>query len=157
MNENFKHQTALIYVRLSSKKQEDGMSKEVQEEKCRAFCEKEEMSVKAVYYENKSALHGSKRPVFEEILALQKTKDRVDVIMVYTLNRLTRNHPDFYFIRELVDKYNTKIVFVKENMIIQKPFKSYEKYFFNPDFVFSRILMMLGSNSHTKKFHMCNI
>ena len=131
MNENFKHQTALIYVRLSSKKQEDGMSKEVQEEKCRAFCEKEEMSVKAVYYENKSALHGSKRPVFEEILALQKTKDRVDVIMVYTLNRLTRNHPDFYFIRELVDKYNTKIVFVKENMVIQKPFKSYEKYFFN--------------------------
>ena len=56
----------------------------------------------------KSALHGSKRPVFEEILARQKTKDKVDVIMVYTLNRLTRNHPDFYFIRELVDKYNTK-------------------------------------------------
>lgn len=131
MKSTLKTISALIYIRLSSKKQEDGMSKEVQEEKCREFCQKEGMLVKDVYYENKSALHGSKRPVFEEILARQKTKDKVDVIMVYTLNRLTRNHPDFYFIRELVDKYNTKVIFVKENMSIQKPFKSYEKYFFN--------------------------
>ena len=131
MNTILKHLSVLIYIRLSSKKQEDGMSKEVQEEKCREFCEKEEMVIKDICYENKSALHGSKRPIFEEILARQKTKDRVDVIMVYTLNRLTRNHPDFYFIRELVDKYDTKIIFVKENMSIQKPIKSYEKYFFN--------------------------
>lgn len=131
MYENLKNLSAVIYIRLSSKKQEDGMSKELQEEKCREFCKKLGMIIQDILYENKSAIHGANRPVFENILARQKTKYKVDVIMVYTLNRLTRNHPDFYFIRELVDKHNTKIVFVKENMVIQKPFKSYEKYFFN--------------------------
>ena len=120
-----------IYIRLSSKSQEDGMSRDTQEKECRKYCKKHGIIVRNVYYENKSALYGSNRPIFKEILECQKTKDRVDVIMVYTLNRLTRNQPDFYFIRELVDKYDTKIVFVKENLTIQKPFKSYEKYLFN--------------------------
>lgn len=131
MLKGLKNLSAVVYIRLSSKKQEDGMSKELQNEKCCEFCQKAGMTLKSVLYENKSAMYGSNRPVFEKILAQQKTKHKVDVIVVYTLNRLTRNHPDFYFIRELVDKHNTKVVFVKENMIIQKPFKSYEKYFFN--------------------------
>ena len=131
MNNSLKNLLANIYLRLSSKKQEDGMSKEIQETECRKYCEKEGIIVKNIFYENESAMIPNNRPVFEDLIARQKTKDRVDVIMVYTLNRLTRNHPDFYYIRELVDKFNTKIIFVKENMIIQKPFKSYEKYLFN--------------------------
>ena len=45
MKSTLKTISALIYIRLSSKKQEDGMSKEVQEEKCREFCQKEGMLV----------------------------------------------------------------------------------------------------------------
>ena len=72
-NLNFKNLTAIAYIRLSSKKQEDGMSKEVQEKACREFCKKEGLILKNVYYENKSALRPGKRPVFNEIITKQKT------------------------------------------------------------------------------------
>ena len=138
---------AIIYIRLSSKKQEDGMSKETQEVECRKYCEKEGLNIHQVYYENKSAMFGSFRPVFHEIVARQKTANKVNVLVFYSINRLTRNHPDFYLIRELVDKYDTKVVFVKEGMTIQKPFKSHEKYFFN----------ILVSNAEYEVAHMNEI
>ena len=69
-----------------------------------------------------------KRPVFNELIARQKTKDRADAIIVYALNRLARNPVDFYKIRELIDKHNTTFVFVRECLTVSKPFKAHEKY-----------------------------
>lgn len=128
---NYKQESAEGYIRLSSRNQEDGMSRKTQEKECRKYCEKNGIILRNIYYENKSAIEPYKRPVLNAIIARQKTKDKADIIVTYSLNRLTRNHPDFYFFRELVDKHDTKIVFVKENIIIQKPFKSYEKYLTN--------------------------
>lgn len=53
-----------IYIRLSSKSQEDGMSKETQERECRKYCEENGIIVRNVYYENKSAMTPYNRPVF---------------------------------------------------------------------------------------------
>ena len=63
-----------IYIRLSSKSQEDGMSRDTQEKECRKYCKKHGIIVRNVYYENKSALYGSNRPIFKEILECQKKK-----------------------------------------------------------------------------------
>lgn len=117
-----------IYIRLSSKSQEDGMSKETQERECRKYCEENGIIVRNVYYENKSAMTPYNRPVFYEMVAKQQSKDRADIIVSFCINRLTRNQVDFYPIRALVDEYNTKIIFVKERMVIEKPFKAHEKF-----------------------------
>ena len=117
-----------IYIRLSSKSQEDGMSKETQENECQKYCEANGITVRNVYYENKSAMTPYDRPVFYKMIANQQSKDRADVIISFCINRLTRNQYDFYPIEVLVDKFDTKIIFVKENMTISKPFKSHEKF-----------------------------
>ena len=88
-----------IYIRLSSKSQEDGMSKETQEKECRKYCEENGIIVRNVYYENKSAMTPYNRPVFYEMVAKQQSKDRADIIVSFCINRLTRNQVDFYPIR----------------------------------------------------------
>lgn len=117
-----------IYIRLSSKPQENGMSKETQEKECRKYCKEHGILVRNIYYENKSGMTPYNRPVFYEMIAKQQSKDRADVIISFCLNRLTRNQNDFYPIRVLVDEFDTKIVFVKENIMIEKPFKAHEKF-----------------------------
>lgn len=117
-----------IYIRLSSKKQEDGMSKETQEKECRKYCEEHGITVRNIYYENKSGITPYNRPVFYEMITKQQTKYRADIIISFCVNRLTRNQVDFYPIRTLVNEYGTKIIFVKENIAIEKPFKAHEKF-----------------------------
>lgn len=128
MSKLLKMLIADIYIRLSSKSQEDGMSRETQERECRKYCEMHGIKVRNVYYENKSGMTPYNRPVFYEMIAKQQSKDRADVIVCFCINRLTRNQVDFYPIRSLVDEYNTQIVFVKENMVIKKPFQAHEKF-----------------------------
>ena len=128
MSRPLKTPIADIYIRLSSKSQEDGMSRETQERECRKYCETHGITVRNIYYENKSGMTPYNRPVFYEMIAKQQSKDRADVIVCFCINRLTRNQVDFYPIRWLVNEYNTQIVFVKENMVIKKPFYAHEKF-----------------------------
>ena len=123
-----KESIADLYIRLSSKPQEKGMSKTFQIKECKKYCKNKGYKVRNIYYENKSAKTPDKRPVFNELIERQKTKDRADVIVVYAVNRLARNHVDFYQIREPIDKYNTEFVFVRECLTVKKPFKAHQKY-----------------------------
>ena len=107
-----KESIADFYIRLSSKPQEKGMSKTFQIKECKRYCKNKGYKVRNIYYENKSAKTPEKRPVFNELIARQKTKDRADVIVVYAVNRLARKPVEFYQKRELVDKYNTEIVII---------------------------------------------
>ena len=123
-----KKEIADIYIRLSSKNQEDGMSKETQEEKCRDYCKKHKLTVRNVYYENCSAITPNIRPVFNKIILNQQTPNKADYLVTYCVNRFTRNHIDFYQAEIIIDKFGTKIAFVKENQVVQKPMKSYETF-----------------------------
>ena len=78
-----KESIADFYIRLSSKPQEKGMSKTFQIKECKRYCKNKGYKVRNIYYENKSAKTPEKRPVFNELIARQKTKDRADVIVVY--------------------------------------------------------------------------
>lgn len=116
-----------LYLRLSSKPQEKGLSRETQEEKCREYCKKQGYIVRNIYYENKSAMKAHKRPVFEEMIAEQH-KNKADVIISFCLNRLVRNQYDFEPLEELVDKLDMKIICLQDNLVVQKPFKAHEKF-----------------------------
>ena len=86
--------TVDIYNRLSSITQEKGLSKETQEEKCREYCTKHCYQVRNIYYENCSAMKAHKRPVFAKMIA-EQYKNKADMIIAFSLNRLTRNPYDF--------------------------------------------------------------
>lgn len=119
--------TADLYIRLSSKSQEKGLSKETQEEKCKEQCKKLGYVVRNIYYENKSAMKAHKRPVFEQMIEEQH-KNKADIIISFCLNRLVRNQYDFEPLEELVDKLDMKIICIQDNLVVQKPFKAHEKF-----------------------------
>ena len=119
--------TVDIYNRLSSITQEKGLSKETQEEKCQEYCTKHGYQVRNVYYENCSAMKAHKRPVFAKMIA-EQYKNKADVIIAFSLNRLTRNPYDFEELENLVDKLNITIVCLQDNLVITKPFKAHEKF-----------------------------
>ena len=119
--------TADLYIRLSSKSQEKGLSRETQEEKCKEQCKKLGYVVRNSYYENKSAMKAHKRPVFEQMIAEQH-KNKADIIISFCLNRLVRNQYDFEPLEELVDKLDMKIICIQDNLVVQKPFKAHEKF-----------------------------
>ena len=119
--------TADLYIRLSSKSQEKGLSRETQEEKCKEQCKKRGYVVRNIYYENKSAMKAHKRPVFEQMIEEQH-KNKADIIMSFCLNRLVRNQYDFEPLEELVDKLDMKIICIQDNLVVQKPFKAHEKF-----------------------------
>ena len=119
--------TADLYIRLSSKSQEKGLSRETQEEKCKEQCKKLGYVVRNIYYENKSAMKAHKRPVFEQMIEEQH-KNKADIIISFCLNRLVRNQYDFEPLEELVDKLDMKIICIQDNLVVQKPFKAHEKF-----------------------------
>lgn len=119
--------TADLYIRLSSKSQEKGLSRETQEEKCKEQCKKLGYVVRNIYYENKSAMKAHKRPVFEQMIEEQH-KNKADIIISFCLNRLVRNQYDFEPLEELVDKLDMKLICIQDNLVVQKPFKAHEKF-----------------------------
>lgn len=135
-----------VYIRLSTKPQEKGMSKEVQEEKCREYCKKHGYIIRHIYYENKSAMKAHKRPVFEKMIA-EQYKNKADGIISFCLNRLTRNQYDFEPIEKLVDKLNMKIILIQDNLTVQKPFKAHEKF----------LIRILTANAEFEVNHMNEI
>ena len=68
-----------------------------------------------------------KRPVFAKMIA-EQYKNKADVIIAFSLNRLTRNPYDFEELENLVDKLNITLVCLQDNLVITKPFKAHEKF-----------------------------
>ena len=62
---------AAIYIRVSSHKQEDGVSLEVQLEACRRYCEKAGLDVVAEFKDVESGLHVD-RAQYQQALALAR-------------------------------------------------------------------------------------
>lgn len=131
MKKKNKKKTAVIYIRLSSKKQEKGMSKFEQERLCREYCEKHDIEIIGIYYENKSAMVPYARPEFMKMITFQKSDLRADYVITMCVNRLTRNHVDLYPIEDIVNNYGTKLVFVRENLCLQKPIKASEGFLYD--------------------------
>ena len=131
MKKKNKKKTAIIYIRLSSKKQEKGMSRYEQERLCREYCEERGIEIIGIYYENKSAMTPYARLEFMKMIAFQKSDLRADYVITMCVNRLTRNHVDLYPIEDIVNNYGTKLVFVKENLCLQKPIKASEGFLYD--------------------------
>lgn len=92
---------AAIYIRISSKKQDDGYSSEFQREKCLAWCEEHGYTVEEQYIfkEIHTGVEYRERPVLSELIQAVRNKE-VDVVVVYKIDRLARNPTHLAIIRE---------------------------------------------------------
>src|SRR5690625_49069 len=94
-----------IYVRVSTREQaREGYSIQAQLNRLKAFCESQGWDVSGVYNDEGLSAKDTNRPQRQEMIKDLKN-DKLDVVLVYRLDRLTRSVFDLYNLLETFDKY----------------------------------------------------
>lgn len=97
---------AAIYIRVSTEHQaEEGFSLDAQLERLRAFCTSQDWSVASVYTDNGFSAKDTQRPELQRMLSDVRA-NKIDVVLVYKLDRLTRSVLDLYELLNEFTRYN---------------------------------------------------
>ena len=92
--------SAVIYVRVSTTEQVENYSLGWQERACRAFCAANGHEVDRVFVEEGASAKTSNRPQLQAMLTYcEKNGDRIDLVVVYKVDRLARNVEDHVAIK----------------------------------------------------------
>lgn len=104
--------TALVYARISTKGQEDGASLESQIEACREYAERQGYTVAREVSEIFSGSYLFDRPLLNECRE-EIRAGRYDALIVYDIDRLSRNVPHLGILLDECQRFNTELLFVK--------------------------------------------
>ena len=106
---------AVIYCRVSSKEQIDGTSLESQEVACRDYARSKGMSVLKVFVEQgESAKFADRTKLLELVDFCRQNKGKVNVVLVWKIDRFARNVADHYSIKTTLLKYGVRVASVTE-------------------------------------------
>ncbi|MFS0594196.1 recombinase family protein [Cytobacillus horneckiae] len=95
---------AAIYIRVSTEEQaKHGYSIAAQQEKLEAFCISQGWETYKIYIDDGYSAKDLNRPRFNEML-YDIEKEKIDVLLVYRLDRLTRSVLDLYTILKILDQ-----------------------------------------------------
>ena len=108
----------IIYTRVSTKEQVEGRtSLDSQEAECQAHARKHNIQVPInhVFREEGESAKVVDRTELRNLLEyVRKNKDKVDVLLIWKIDRLSRNLGDYYGIKVALNRYGVKIVSVTE-------------------------------------------
>ena len=109
---------AVIYVRVSTDKQVDGYSLDMQTNILKKFAKNNHMTVTRIFREEgKSARHTFNRPVYLEMMEyIQKSPDQVDVVLSHKLDRMHRDETGMYNSLEILKKYGVRYIAVADGI-----------------------------------------
>ncbi len=111
-----KPKTALIYYRVSTEEQASfGLSLEQQEKACRQYAEHNGIEIIDVFHDDGRSAKTTNREGLQEMLSFctKRAKD-IDCVIVYKIDRLTRNVNDYSNVLVLLSKLNIKLVSTSE-------------------------------------------
>ncbi len=115
---------AIVYVRVSSKEQVDGVSLDVQEKACIAFAENElNCDVVKIFREEGKSAKTANRPVLIEMLKYaQVHKGEIDYAVFYDASRASRDS-DSYFgtVKAILTKYGVKVRYATQKGVNETP------------------------------------
>lgn len=100
---------AAIYIRVSSRMQEDGFSMEAQHDILMDLIEKKGLHLYKVYSDPAVSAKTFKRPGVQMMLQDMKDK-KFDTILVHKLDRLSRNQGDLYGFIQLINKLDVRLI-----------------------------------------------
>lgn len=107
---------AVIYKRVSSSIQvTDGASLEMQEERLKAYIFAQGWDLTEIYEDAGLSGSDTNRPAFKKMIS-DAEKGKLDCIVVYKLDRLTRSVRDFHELAEKLDSLKINIVSVTQNL-----------------------------------------
>lgn len=110
---------AFIYARVSSKEQEEGGSIPYQLNICQEYAEKNDLDVMLEFVETKTAGKAG-REQFNRMLEALKQPDTAKVVLVDTMDRLTRNLRDYVTLQEMVEDYGVEFRIIRDNRVFGK-------------------------------------
>lgn len=94
---------AVVYCRVSSDRQVDNFSLPVQEQACRAYCERQGWAIDRVFVERGESAKTADRTEFQAMLAhCRRHRGAVQYVVVYNLSRFARNQYDHHAVRALL-------------------------------------------------------
>lgn len=101
----------MIYCRVSTKEQvEEGNSLVTQEKNCREFALKENFEVIELFIEQGESAKTQDRTELQKLLAYCANKgNKANAVIIYKIDRLSRNTDDYSQIRLLLKKYGVEI------------------------------------------------
>src|ERR1700722_19901398 len=107
---------AIIYLRVSTEEQVDNFSLDTQERICNQEAERKGLQIIKVFREEgKSAKTIVGRPVFLELLEYcRKNKKNIDALIVYRLDRVSRQLQDYLAIRKKLTECDIMIISASE-------------------------------------------
>lgn len=107
---------AVVYLRVSTEEQVDNFSLETQERICKQEAERRGMNIVQIFKEEgRSAKTISGRPVLIELLEFcRKNKRNIGALIVYRLDRLSRQTGDFLAIRKRLAEYQIVLISASE-------------------------------------------
>lgn len=107
---------AVIYLRVSTEEQVDNYSLETQEDICKKEAERRGFSVAQIFREEgRSAKTITGRPALLEMLEFcRKHKKEVDAVIVYRLDRVSRQTADYLAIRKKLAECEIKLISASE-------------------------------------------
>lgn len=115
MNEN-KKEIVGLYPRVSTEDQSRfGHSLDEQESRMRDLCKFKNYEIYKVYREEGASAKNTNRPKFKEMLEDIKT-GKINKIIIFKLNRLTRSIQDLENICKFLDKYNCGLESISEEI-----------------------------------------
>ncbi len=107
---------AIIYLRVSTEEQVDNFSLDTQERICKQEAERRGMKILQIFREEgRSAKNITGRPVLIEMLEFcRKNKRSVDALIIYRLDRLSRQTGDFLAIRKKLAENQIMLISASE-------------------------------------------
>ena len=111
-----KPKNVIIYCRVSTKEQvEEGNSLYTQERICKEYAEKYGYDIAKIFREEGESAKTALRPELQNLLKYcSKNHKEIDSVVVYKIDRLSRNTDDYSQLRMLFGKLNIKIVSTSE-------------------------------------------
>lgn len=105
-----------LYIRVSTEEQaREGYSIEAQKNKLTAYCQIHDIDIFGYYIDDGISGKSLERPRVKELIADIKNK-KIDTIVVFKLDRLTRSVKDLLMLMDLFDKHKTKFISLSEQI-----------------------------------------
>ena len=105
----------VIYCRVSSKEQTEGTSLESQEVSCREYAQSREIEIVQTFIERgESAKFADRTALLELIEFVRTAKGRIQVLLVWKVDRFARNVTDHFNVKAMLLKFGVRIVSVTE-------------------------------------------
>jgi site-specific DNA recombinase len=105
----------VIYCRVSSKEQVKGTSLESQEMACREYAKAHNITILKIFIERGESAKVADRTQLVELIDFCRTsKDKVQALLVWKIDRFARNVGDHFNIKATLAKYGVRVVSVTE-------------------------------------------